>query len=189
MASTSRNWEVQVMIADPTDHGSLVSRARHVMLQKGIAPSEQPSDEVYERLISDIEVGLVGLYLVRAKCTKIEIVAMQNPTTDRFEIFDDSIWITLFSSITGPAVTYPKTLRFGAESFVYKMERADFLRICNSDSAKQGSISPRTRKDDFSRVYRHLTGKELTDELLNDLTDKFEAFHRAFFEEAELEKP
>jgi hypothetical protein len=101
-------------------------------------------------------------------------------------MFDDSVWLTLFSAATGATEPFPKTLRFSERSFLYTMERTHFLHVCNSRLAHHYVITPDTSRQEFLHLFGRVTGTPLTDSGLDRLAGRFRAFQREFSTTADL---
>lgn len=171
--------EMRVVIADPRDQGSINSRARY-LIRKGRTEAAASYPQVQEQLLEEICVGLVGLYIARERCTRIDVTVMSNPPVDRFELFDDSIWVALFSDAAGTTTPYPRTLRFERSSFIYNMEHSEFVRITNSRTALHERIYPDTSRDEFVAVFEKITGRRLSARRLQALETVFDTFRRDF---------
>lgn len=130
-------------------------------------------------------MGLVGLYLARSRCTRMEVTIISDPPLDRLEIFDDSVWVTLYSDAHAPA-EYPRTLRFSDGSFIYNMERAEFSRISASQHAQHLVITPDMTRQEFITRFEKITNSTLTEEQFLDLNAEFYNFLREFAATAEL---
>lgn len=176
--------ELRVVIADPRDRNSINSRARYLLRQPGV---EGSYSEIQARLHEEICVGLVGLYVVRDRCTRIDVTVMPNPPVDRFELFDDSIWVALFSDAGGTTTPYPRTLRFLRNSFIYSMEHSEFVRISNSRVAVHERICPDTDREEFLALFEKITGRHLTARRLEALEGVFHSFRRDFAASAQLD--
>lgn len=176
-------WELRAVIADPRGHGAISGRARYLMRRDD---TEQDYDAIEARLHKEIYVGLVGLYLARSRCSRVDMTIVADPPLDRLEMFDGSAWITLFSDSGGGAALYPRALRFSAGSFIYGMERTDFLRVCSSRTAHHHLITPDTSREEFFSLYEKITGATLTDAEYRSLADEFRSFEQAFLTSAEL---
>lgn len=176
--------EMRVVIADPRDRNSISSRARYLLRRTGMDGSYA---DVQARLYEEICVGLVGLYVVRDRCTRIDVTVMSNPPADRYELFDDSIWVALFSDAAGTTTLYPRTLRFQRSSFIYSMEHSEFVRTCNSRSALHVCIYPDTDRDEFLALFEKITGRRLTAKRLELLEEVFHSFRRDFVTSANLD--
>jgi len=177
-------WEVRAIIADPQEPSAISGRARYLTRQEG---ADANYDAVQENLHRDVHTGLVGLFLARSRCTRVDITVVTDPTLDRVEMFDDSVWITLYSD-SGGAGLYPRSLRFSGRSFVYTTERAEFSRVGNSRYGRHFLITPDTTRADFRALFEQVTGRELTDEGLTELETKFHEFRKEFAVLAELRR-
>ena len=130
-------------------------------------------------------MGLVGLYLARSRCSRMEVTVISDPPLDRLEIFDDSVWVTLYSDAHEPA-EYPRTLRFSEGSFIYNMERAEFGRISASRHAQHLVITPDMSRQEFISRFEKITNSRLTEEQFVELSGEFSNFVRQFSVTAEL---
>jgi hypothetical protein len=176
-------WELRAMVADPRCDSAISGRARYLLRQQG---SDADYDIIEEQLREEIRIGLVGLFQARSRCSRIDITVVADPPLDRLEMFDDSVWITLFSSSTGVTTLYPRTLRFAEESFIYGMERTEFLHVCNSRTTHHFAITPGTTRAEFLTLFQKITGTPLTEDGFRALDEKFREFQRAFSTTAEL---
>lgn len=174
--------ELRAVVADPTDRNSISGRAAYLMRY-----SDRDYETVRSELHEEICIGLVGLYLARARCSRIDITIMVQPPLDRVEIFDESVWVTLFSDAAGATTPYPRTLRFSRTSFIYDKERTEFLQIANSRMARHVVIEPDTSRPEFLAMFEKITGAPLTEDAYSALVDKFSSFRRTFAARAGLE--
>jgi hypothetical protein len=176
-------WELRAVVADPRSTNAISGRARYLLRQKG---SDSDYTAIERQLHEEIRVGLVGLYLARSRCSRVDITVVADPQPDRLEMFDSSVWIALFSAASGATAPYPKTLRFSEGSFLYAMERTEFLHVCNSRTAHHFAITPDTSQAEFLTLFGKITGTPLTDAGLDGLAEKFREFQQAFSTVAEL---
>ncbi|HEY0807713.1 MAG TPA: hypothetical protein VGD84_21785, partial [Pseudonocardiaceae bacterium] len=176
-------WELRAVVADPRADSAISGRARYLLRQQG---SDADYDAIEEQLRDEIRIGLVGLFQARSRCSRVDVTVVADPPLDRLEMFDDSVWITLFSASSGVRTPYPRTLRFAEESFIYGMERNEFLRVCNSRTTHHYAITPGTTRGEFLTLFQKITGTALTDDGFRALDDKFREFQRAFSTTAEL---
>ncbi len=174
--------ELRAVIADPTDRNSISGRAAYLLRY-----SDSDYDAVRAELNDEICIGLVGLYLARSRCSRIDLTIMVQPPLDRVEIFDESVWVTLFSDAAGATTPYPRTLRFSRNSFIYDKERTEFLQIANSRMARHVTIEPDTSRQEFMAMFEKITGAPLTLDAFSALEDKFGSFRRKFAARAGLE--
>ncbi|GAA3874614.1 hypothetical protein GCM10022243_44470 [Saccharothrix violaceirubra] len=176
--------ELRAVLADPTDNDAISGRARYLLRHEG---ADGDYDTIVARLREQITVGLVGLYLARSRCARIDVTIVPDPPLDRLELFDDSAWLALYSNTNAGVVRlYPRTLRFTEGSFLYGMERAEFLRISNSKAGRHLVITPSTGREEFLDRFRLVTGTALTDRGFAELQEKFHAFRREFSASAQL---
>lgn len=175
--------ELRVIIADPRDAIAISGRARYLLRREEAGVDYET---IQKRLHEEIRIGLVGLYLARSRCGQVNITVIADPPLDRLEMFDDSVWVTLYSDIGGARTLYPRTLRFTEGSFMYNMERAEFLRVCNSRSGRHFPITSSTTRQDFLALFEKITGSTLSEEQFHKLEGKFHAFRKEFSAVAEL---
>ena len=174
--------ELRAVVADPTDRNAISGRAAYLLRY-----ADRDYETVRAELHEEICIGLVGLYLARSRCSRIDITIMARPPLDRVEIFDESVWVTLFSDSAGATTLYPRTLRFSRNSFLYDKERTEFLQIANSRSGRHVIIEPDTSRQEFKSVFEKITGAPLTQDAYSALEDKFGSFRRKFAARAGLE--
>jgi hypothetical protein len=176
-------WELRVVVADPREPGAVSGRARYLLRREGAATDYE---KIEARLHEEISVGLVGLFLARSRCTRVDVTVVADPSLDRLELFDGSAWITLYSDVGGATTLYPRSLRFSSGSFIYNMERAEFLRISDARTARHFLIKPDTTRQDFLALYEKITGKSLSEQGLRAMEGKFHNFREEFSDAAEL---
>jgi hypothetical protein len=175
-------WELRLVVADPRERTAITGRARYLIRHEGLVTD---FETFQDRLHEEISIGLVGLYLARTRCSRIEVTLIPDPPLDRLELFDESVWITLYSD-TGASTLFPRTLRFNEGSFIYNMERAEFSRLRNSRYAHQMVITPDTTRREFLVQFEKVTGSPLSEERFIDLEGKFHTFRQEFSLAAEL---
>ncbi|HET6504419.1 MAG TPA: hypothetical protein VFG87_27010 [Amycolatopsis sp.] len=177
-------WELRVIIADPRDATTLSGRARYLLRHEGAAADVA---KIQRDLSHEVSIGLVGLYLARSRCTRVDLTVVADPPLDRLEMFDDSVWIHLYSDVGRTNTLYPRTLRFSEGSFIYNMERVEFLRICRSRAARHFELGPDTTRGEFMALYRKVTGCTLTEDRFRALEAEFHSFRHKFSNTASLE--
>jgi hypothetical protein len=175
-------WELRAVVADPRERTAITGRARYLIRHEGVLAD---FETIQDRLHEEIHIGLLGLYLARSRCSRIDVTVIADPPLDRLEMFDESVWITLYSD-SGTSMLYPRTLRFSEGSFIYNMERAEFGRIANSREARHLMIDPDTSRPDFLAQFEKITGTRLSEQQFLDLEAKFHAFRQEFSTAAEL---
>lgn len=175
-------WELRAVVADPRERTAISGRARYLIRHEGAVAD---FETIQDRLHEEINIGLVGLYLARSRCSRIDVTVIADPPLDRLEMFDESVWITLYSD-TGSTMFFPRTLRFSEGSFIYNMERAEFGRLRNSRDARHLVITPDTTRKEFLVEFEKVTGKKLTEARFFELEGKFHIFRQEFSLAAEL---
>jgi hypothetical protein len=180
LSNTER--ELRAVIADPSDRNAISGRAAYLLRY-----ADRDYEAVRAELHDEICVGLVGLYLARSRCSRIDITIMARPPLDRVEIFDESVWITLFSDSAGATTLYPRTLRFSRNSFIYDKERTEFLQIANSRTGRHVVFQPDTSLPEFMSTFGKITGAPLTQDAYFALEERFGSFRRKFAARAGLE--
>lgn len=176
--------ELRAVLADPRDGDAISGRARYLLRHEG---ADGDYDSIVARLREQISIGLVGLFLARGRCSRIDLTIVSDPPLDRLELFDDSAWLTLYSNTSAGVVRlYPRTVRFAEGSFVYGMERAEFLRISNSKAGLHVVITPGTTRADFLALFEKITGNALTEDGFRSLEEKFHRFRKEFSASAQL---
>jgi hypothetical protein len=176
--------ELRAVLADPRDDDAISGRARYLLRNEGV---DGDYDAIAARLREQISIGLVGLFLARGRCSRIDLTIVSDPPLDRLELFDDSVWLTLYSNTSAGVIRlYPRTVRFSEGSFIYGMERAEFLRISNSKAGLHIVITPGTSRADFLALYEKITGDPLTEDGFRSLEEKFHRFRKEFSASAQL---
>ncbi|GAB3442704.1 hypothetical protein GCM10027436_28790 [Actinophytocola sediminis] len=175
-------WEFRAVVSDPRNLSGISGRARYLIRH---AAADVDHDTINARLHEEIRIGLVGLYLARSRCTRMEVSVISDPPIDRVEIFDGSVWVTLYSDARSTN-EYPRTLRFSEGSFIYNMQRTEFGRMSASPYAHHLVITPNSTRDEFIAQFEQITGTKLTEENFLDLINEFHTFLREFSVVAEL---
>ncbi|MCE6994916.1 hypothetical protein LZG04_08870 [Saccharothrix sp. S26] len=176
--------ELRAVLADPRDDDAISGRARYLLRNEG---ADGDYDAIAARLREQISIGLVGLFLARGRCSRIDLTMVSDPPLDRLELFDDSVWLTLYSNTSAGVIRlYPRTVRFAEGSFIYGMERAEFLRISNSKAGLHVVITPGTSRADFLALFEKITGNPLTEDGFRALEEKFHRFRKEFSASAQL---
>lgn len=181
---TTAEWELRAVVADPRQHTAISGRARYLLRGEGASGDY---DKIRARLIDEISIGLAGLFLARSRCATIDITVVAEPPLDRLEIFDDSVWLTLYSDVGGTTSLYPRTLRFSEGSFIYGMQRTEFQRMRDTRAAQKFVITPDTTRQEFLALFEKITGTPLSEQAFADLERQFHVFREEFTKAAGLE--
>ncbi|MEU5882696.1 hypothetical protein [Spirillospora sp. NPDC047279] len=142
---------VQLIIADPTEPKAVDNRAR-LLLRRGEVPD---LDEGRKKVIHDIHLALAGMQSIHAHFDELQLCFTQDPFIDRVEIFDQEIYVELFSDVS-EARSFPPTVRFSRESVAYQTHYRDCSRLLSSSLVRKVTI----QRDSDARTY------------LNDLKDQ-----------------
>ena len=141
-ANRRASLQVIAILPDLTAEGSLDTRMdyieRHDLLPGLLR------DELRAQTEKDMKIGLVGLIEARARCHSLQVVLTPTPVLDRYEIFRDAVWITLYSA-AGLGTPYPRALRFTSESYIYGIQEFEALQAARSEHNRLVPI-PRTQK-------------------------------------------
>lgn len=176
--------QAHLILPDPKVSGTLEGRidyANRHQLYPGL-----DSDEIRERLQKDINLGIVGLFEASHRCAILEIILTPMPVLDRYEIFQDAIWVTLFSD-PGRGTSFPRTLRFSSKSVMYLMQQADCLQIRSHPSSRL--IQPRTIPEaDLISRFNEITGQSITREMYIKLKKEFYSFADDFARSADMKR-
>lgn len=172
----SSGWELRMTIADPRERTAITGRARYLIRHEGVVAD---FETIQDRLHEEISIGLVGLYLARSRCTRIDVTLISNPPLDCMEMLDDSVWITLYSDF-GATALYPRALRFSERSFIYNMERAEFGRLCQTRGANHLVLTPGTSRAEFTTMFEKVTATRLSEDRFIELEAKFHTFRQEF---------
>jgi hypothetical protein len=175
-------WELSAVVADPRERSAISGRARYLIRHEG---GVTDYESIRQRLHDEMSMGLVGLYLARSRCSRMDVTVITDPPLDRMEMFDGSVWITLYSDV-GASMLYPRTLRFSEGSFIYNMERAELIRLRHSREARHLVMTPDMSRREFLGRFEKITGARLTDEQFVNLETRFHAFRHQFMLAAEL---
>jgi hypothetical protein len=164
--------QAYLILPDPRVPGTLEGRidyANRHQLYPGL-----DSDEIRERIQKDINHGIVGLFEASHRCAILELILTPMPVLDRYEIFRDAIWVTLFSD-PGRGTNFPRTLRFSSSSVMYLMQQADCLQIRSHPSSRL--IQPRTISEaDLIHSFNEITGQNVTRDGYMKLKKEFYSF-------------
>jgi hypothetical protein len=174
---TRSERELRTVLADPRETSAISGRARYLLRNEGVTGDY---DKIRAQLLEEISIGLVGLFLARSRCGSMEIAVTDEPPLDRLEIFDDSVWLTLYNDVAGATTLYPRTLRFSEGSFIYDMQRAEFQRMRDTRSVQKFTITPDTTRQEFLALFEKITGSPLSEEGFADLERKFHIFREEF---------
>jgi hypothetical protein len=169
--------QMHIILPDPRISGTLEGRVDYAVRNE-LYPGFSV-EGIRNEIKHDIALGLVGLFGACHRCALMELILTPMPLLDRYEIFRDAIWVTLYSD-PGQGMKFPRALRFPASSVMYLMQQADCLQTRNHPSSRLIQF-PRSLADpDMLRMFEDVTGETLTKAQLDELTRDFRKFAEEF---------
>lgn len=135
----------------------------------------------------DVALGTVGLFEACRKCAMVELILTPMPLLDRYEIFKDAIWVTLFSD-PGQGMKFPRTLRFPDSSVLYLMQLADCLQTRSHPNTRVIQLPRTFTEDDAITVFTEITGQAITPDEYKKLRDDFMLFAQDFAKSAGIRR-
>lgn len=173
--------QAHLILPDPRLVGTLEGRIDYAIRHK-VYPNLDRNG-ILAKVKKDILLGITGLFEARHNCAIVELILTPTPLLDRYEIFRDAIWVTLYSD-PGQGTKFPRTLRFPASSVMYLMQQADCLQTRNHPSSRVISF-PRTLSDEgVLGMFKEITGEMLTPEDHQALKAEFREFSDEFAQTA-----
>lgn len=116
---------VRVMMLDPGAHEAIRLRA----VDRKQNPKYRNADvaTLASTLREEILRSLVGLFDARALCT-IDIALIASTAVDRVELFDSSVYVSLYHGPRSLCQSFPETMRYTRDTVAYGHHRLDCLR-------------------------------------------------------------
>lgn len=179
----SVNLQAHIILPDPRVDSSLDGRVDYAY-RHNLYP-DLSIERIREKTLEDLIVGIVGLFAARHRCASLELILTPRLPLDRFEMFRDSIWVTLFTD-PGQGTKFPRTLRFGSASVVYRMNEAEFLQTKSHPTSRLIQLSRRQDDSKLCEVLEDIQGKPCTPAAAAELLAKFEAFAETYRRELNL---
>lgn len=169
--------QAHLILPDPRIPGTIEGRVDYAFRHR-IYPSLS-IDEIRQKIKRDLAVGFIGLFEARHGCALLELVLTPMPLLDRYELFRDAIWVTLYSDDRG-GTTFPRTLRYPSSSVMYTMQQADCLQTRNHPSTRLIQFPRTLTHTDLPDLYREITGETLSEDERTSLSEEFKKFADAF---------
>jgi hypothetical protein len=169
--------QAHLILPDPKVPGTFEGRVDYVARHQ-IYPG-QDLEQIRERVRHDIRLGMCGLFEAAHKCAILELVLTPMPLLDRYEIFRDAIWVTLFSD-PGQGTLFPRTLRFSASSVMYLMQQADCLQVRGHPSARLVQFPRIVTEANIFEMFEEITGEGITKGEYVALVEEFRKFADSF---------
>ncbi|SHN44430.1 hypothetical protein [Cryptosporangium aurantiacum] len=136
-------------------------------------------NQVRDAVAKEVATGLVGLFRARTRCAGIRLILVSTPSLDRFEIFRDSIWITLFSDRASDK-RFPRSLRFSGQSVLYRMQEAECAQIASHPSSRIVDIDRRWNDSHLAAFLTDALGRAVSDSERADLISANDEFVRSY---------
>ncbi len=169
--------QAHLILPDPRVAGTFEGRVDYVARHQ-IYPGLN-LEQIRTRVKQDIRRGMVGLFEAAHKCAILELILTPMPSLDRYEIFRDAIWVTLFSD-PGQGTLFPRTLRFSASSMMYLMQQADCLQVRGHPSARLIQFPRVVTEANTIEMFEEITGDKITKDEYAALVDEFRKFANQF---------
>jgi hypothetical protein len=169
--------QAHLILPDPKVQGTTEGRIDYA-LRNQIYPNLDVA-AIRDKVRRDIALGIVGIFEACRKCAIMELILTPMPLLDRYEIFRDAIWVTLYSD-PGQGMKFPRTLRFPASSVMYLMQQADCLQTRAHPNTRVIAL-PRTVTDaEIIRMVDEITGQAITLDEYKQLREDFVRFANDF---------
>jgi hypothetical protein len=165
--------QAHLILPDPRVVGTFEGRIDYA-IRHDIYPGID-IEGIREKIRSDIKLGVIGLFEASHRSAILELILTPMPLLDRYEIFRDAIWVTLFSD-PGMGTRFPRTLRFSASSVMYLMQQADCLQTRSHPSARLIQFPRSISEADLFKMYEEITGDTITKDEYTRLCTDFRKF-------------
>ncbi len=169
--------QAHLILPDPKMPGTFEGRVNYAFRYR-IYP-ELDLEGIRGQIKRDIALGIVGLFEAYQKCAIMELILTPIPLLDRYEIFRDAIWVTLYSD-PGQGTRFPRSLRFPASSVMYRMQEADCLQTRNHPSTRLIEFPRQLSTSDILEKFQEITGEGITEEEHRRLVDDFRKLAAGF---------
>jgi len=177
--------QAHLILPDPKVQGTIEGRVEYA-LRNQIYPSLDVA-AIRDNIRRDIALGAVGIFEACRRCAFIELILTPMPLLDRYEIFRDALWVTLYSD-PGQGMTFPRTLRFPPSSVMYLMQQADCLQTRAHPNTRVIQF-PRTITDaDVTEMFEDITGQAITQDEYKRLREDFTKFAEDFARSAGIRR-
>lgn len=143
--------QVKVAMLSPGDPRAIQRRAADR------APWGRSQGRDMQQLESDLRheliLSVVSLFDYRSFCP-VDLLYVEDTAVYRYEMFDDSVYVSWYDSPRSRSLEMPESLRFPVGSFLYKTLRLDLIRRFDISSNKAVTFTPQ-QDDDF--LAQHLS--------------------------------
>nr|WP_285552525.1 hypothetical protein [Streptomyces hygroscopicus] len=152
--------QVTVAMLSPGDTQMIARRAADRRNWRRFAG--QSARELEDGLRDELVMCVVSLFDYRRYCP-VKLLYTEDTAVYRYEMFDDSVFVSWYHAHGAEALEMPPSYRFGSESFLYKTLRLDLTR--RFDISRHKVTFTAEQDDDF--LMRHLadlTGGPVTEQ-------------------------
>lgn len=167
--------EVHILVANPQYPRSMEARVTHIVSY--IEPGSK-YEEVFAKLSDEIVQTVVAARLAASRCRSLTLYLQNEPQVDRVELFDKSLFLTLYSDSADRDAKFPRSLRFDNTSSLYRIYMAQLSR--SRDWATSSiSIRPTTTDNELINFIGNF-GVTVDSSGLRDHEAKFAEFSKKF---------
>jgi hypothetical protein len=177
--------QAHLILPDPRVQGTIEGRVDYAYRNR-IYPNLD-IDQIRSKTMHDIALGVVGMLEACRKCAIMELILTPMPLLDRYEIFRDAIWVTLYSD-PGQGTKFPRTLRFPASSIMYLMQQADCLQTRNHPTTRVIQFPRTITPADRFKIFEEVTGNTVTQDDYRQLREGFLEFADGFAQDAGIRR-
>jgi hypothetical protein len=117
--------QVRVVSMSPGDQRAIARRASD--RQQWVRQQGKDLPTLERELRQELIRNIVVLFDYRRVCP-VDLAYIEDTAVYRFEMFDDSMYLSWFHGPRSAAREMPESFRFGAESMLYRIMRQDLMR-------------------------------------------------------------
>ncbi|MDT9691434.1 hypothetical protein Q5762_24435 [Streptomyces sp. P9(2023)] len=168
--------QVTVAMLSPGDSRAVARRAadrRHWTRFAG-----QTAEELEEGLRRELVLSVVSLFDYRRYCP-INLLYTEDTAVYRYEMFDDSVYISWYHGDSSEAREMPETIRFGRESFMYRTLQLDLWRRFDISSSTV-TFTATHDDEDLKTHLGSVIGRPVTDADLRRWRAEYETYVHDF---------
>ncbi|MET8679585.1 hypothetical protein ABZW18_18935 [Streptomyces sp. NPDC004647] len=152
-ASNHYPQQVKVAMLSPGDPRAIGRRAADRVYWERFAGKD--IQELESDLRHELIISVVSLFDYRRFCP-VNLLYIEDTAVYRYEMFDDSVYISWYHGAQSQAKEMPESLRFSANSFLYKTLRLDLTRSFDMSSNNNKVTFTPEHNDDY--LAQHLAG-------------------------------
>jgi hypothetical protein len=175
---------VHIYIASPVPEQSLRARVQHIVATE----KSTTYAAALERLQSHILESLVGFRDASSKCRRLYVHFVTQPQLNRLEIFDDCVFVGLFST-KGVGKAFPDTLLFSTESRLYEAFASEVRELAEVQDNQSIELKSQMTDEQLAAI---LVGIGMTSVDIADIRDakgRFEVFADSFAADCLVDTP